>query len=102
MNILTKLTIRNLKLNKKRTLVTIIGIALATFLIVVTSGLFSSFYTSMLKLVKEEGGGDFHAAYYNVSGETLKYIKNNREVANYYETFTKGYAKIDSGDDQLP
>ncbi len=102
MNILTKLTIKNLKLNKKRTLVTIIGIALATFLIVVTSGLFSSFYTSMLKLVKEEGGGDFHAAYYNVSGETLKYIKNNREVANYYETFTKGYAKIDSGDEYRP
>ena len=102
MNILTKLTIRNLKLNKKRTLVTIIGIALATFLIVVTSGLFSSFYASMLKLVKEEGGGDFHAAYYNVNSNTLKYIENNREVANYYETFTKGYGEVDSGDEYRP
>ena len=43
MNILSKLTFRSLKLNKKRTIVTIIGIVLATALITgVTTMLASS------------------------------------------------------------
>ena len=39
MNLLNKLTITNLKLNKKRTIVTIIGIILATALITAVAGM---------------------------------------------------------------
>ena len=40
MQILNRLTIRNLKLNKKRTIVTIIGIILATALLTAVAGKF--------------------------------------------------------------
>ena len=43
MNVLNKLTKRNLTLNKKRTIVTIIGIMLSTALIVCVSGMVTSF-----------------------------------------------------------
>ena len=44
MNLLNKLTIKNLKLNKKRTIVTIIGIMLSVALITAVSGMFSQTY----------------------------------------------------------
>ena len=44
MNTLTKITIENLKLNKKRTFGTILGITLATMLISTVLFLFSSLY----------------------------------------------------------
>ncbi len=43
MSILNRLTIKNLRLNKKRTIVTIIGIILSTALMVGIGLLFSSF-----------------------------------------------------------
>ena len=43
MNILNKLTIKNLKLNKKRTIVTIIGIILSVALICAVASMVSSF-----------------------------------------------------------
>lgn len=48
MNIFKKLTTRNLKLNKKRTITTIIGIMLSTALICATFGLTTSFQQSLL------------------------------------------------------
>ena len=49
MNILNHFTIRNLKLNKKRTLVTIIGILLSTALICAVAGVACSFQESLIK-----------------------------------------------------
>ena len=49
MSILNKLTIKNLKLNKKRTIVTIIGIILSTALMVGIGLLFSSFQDYMIR-----------------------------------------------------
>ena len=46
MNILNKLTIKNLKLNKKRTIVTIIGIILSVALICAVASMVSSFRES--------------------------------------------------------
>ncbi len=43
MNILTKLTKKNLILNKKRAIGTIVGIILSTALICAVSGMFTSF-----------------------------------------------------------
>ena len=49
MNILNKLTIKHLKMNKKRTIVTIIGIILSTALMVGIGLLFSSFQDYMIR-----------------------------------------------------
>ena len=59
MNLLNRLTIKNLKLNKKRTLVTIIGIMLATSLITGVATLVSSFTKSIIEMEKPKNG-DYH------------------------------------------
>ena len=92
MNILNHLTIRNLKLNKKRTIVTIIGIILSTALICSIAG----FATSLMKSMKHQAilnTGDYHIAYLNVPDDELKYIKDNRYTDSFYQTSSLGYAK---------
>ncbi len=53
MNILNKLTIKNLKLNKKRTIVTIIGIILSVALITAVASMVVSFRESLLEFEKD-------------------------------------------------
>ena len=52
MNLLNKLTKKNLLLNKKRTIVTVIGIILSVALISALSSLVVSFQSSMIKYEK--------------------------------------------------
>lgn len=94
MNIFKKLTLRNLKLNKKRTITTIIGIALSTALICATFGLVTSFQQSMLNDAIKSNG-DYHATFCNVPREEQKYITENRNVESYFITQDVGYAKND-------
>lgn len=93
MNLLNKLTITNLKLNKKRTIVTIIGIILATALITAVAGMVTSFRQTLINwTIKTDG--NYHYSFKNVPSEDLKYIKYNRNVENYYLTQDIGYAKL--------
>ena len=48
MNLLNKLTIKNLKLNKKRTVVTIIGIMLSVALITAVASMYASGIKSLI------------------------------------------------------
>ena len=99
MNLLNKLTIANLKLNKKRTTVTIIGIILATALITAVAGVVSSFRQTMITASREEDG-DYHYEYKNVPANELKYIKENRNVESYYITQDLGYAKLQNSQNE--
>lgn len=94
MNILNKLTIKSLKLNKTRTLVAILGIILATCLISVTVGLGCSLYKTLIKHQIEDSG-DYHVVYYNLTEEQQKKVVNNDSVDNFYTTNSVGYAKLD-------
>ena len=49
MNLLNKLTIKNLKLNKKRTIVTITGIVLSVALLTAVASMFFSSRSSLIK-----------------------------------------------------
>lgn len=94
MNILNKLTITNLKMNKKRTMVTIVGIVLATALITAVAGMLTSFKATMIERAKENTG-NYHFVYKDVPVNELKYIENNRNVQQYYITSKLGYAAFD-------
>lgn len=94
MNLLNRLTIKNLKLNKKRTLVTIIGIILSTALITGVATLVSSFRTTIIEYEKEYSG-DYHYVFYNVPTDDLKYIYNNRNVDEVYLNEDLGYSLLD-------
>lgn len=94
MNLLNKLTIKNLKLNKKRTIVTIIGIILSTALITGVATLVTSFRETMINYIKEETG-NYHYKYSNVPKEEIKYIENNRNIDEFYITQNIGYALLE-------
>lgn len=96
MNLLNRLTIKNLKLNKKRTLVTIIGIILSTALITGVATLVSSFRSTIIEYEKQHSG-DYHYVFYNVPADDLKYIYNNRNVDEVYLSEDLGYSLLNGG-----
>ena len=90
MDILKKLTIKNLKLNKKRTIVTIIGIILATALITGVTTLLSSFQASTIAYTKEHFG-DYHLVVENVPEDDLSRIQNLDNIESSFITQNAGY-----------
>lgn len=101
MDLLNKLTIKNLKLNKKRTIVTIIGIILSVALITAVSSMYASGIKSLIKFETHEKG-DFHAAFYNVDFNDIGIFKNNRNIEEIKITKDIGYAKINSKNEYKP
>lgn len=95
MNLLNKITLKNLKLNKKRTIVTIIGIMLSIALICAVSSMVFSFRASLIKYEKLSGG-DYHYEYQDVKEEELKIFKNNRNIESYSLTENIGYARLEN------
>ena len=93
MNLLKKLTIKNLKLNKKRTIVTIIGIMLSVALVTAVATMYASGLKSLViyeKYIK----GDFHVEFMDVPSDDVKNIKNNNGVEDVYLTKEIGYAPL--------
>lgn len=94
MQILNRLTIRNLKLNKRRTIVTIIGIILATALLTAVATMAVSLKESVT-LRSKKVDGDFHLLLYDMTDKEKESVINNRQVESYYETHEVGYAVLD-------
>lgn len=94
MNLMKTLTLKNLKLNRKRTIVTIVGIILATALLSALVTLVSSFQYSMIEYQKQKDG-DFHMKFSNVKMSELSELKNNRNIESTFETMGMGFAKLD-------
>ena len=93
MNLMKKLTLKNLRLNRKRTIVTIVGIILATALLSALVTLVSSFQYSMIEYQKQKGG-DFHVKFSGVKMSELSEFKNNRNIESTFETMGMGFAKL--------
>lgn len=100
MKILNELTIKNLKLNKKRTIVTIIGIILSTALMVGIGLLFSTFQDYMIEEVTSYSGS-YHALYSDLSADSLKNINGESEFTTFYEKGI-GFSKIDTDNEYKP
>lgn len=96
MKILNKFTVKNLKLNKKRTIVTIIGIMLSTALICGVAGLVSSFQKTLVEATIATDG-NFHAKFNNVSKDKFSYATENQKVKQYFFTSELGWAVLDGG-----
>ncbi|MCI8616991.1 MAG: FtsX-like permease family protein [Clostridia bacterium] len=94
MKILNDLSIKDLKLNKKRSAVIIIGIILSTALICGVAGIVTSFQHTLIEMVKEREG-NFHAKFYEVPKDELKYIQENRNVKDYYLSEELGYSYLE-------
>ena len=102
MNILKRLTIKNLKLNKTRTIATILGIVLSVALITAVTTMYTSAMESLIR-TKKENDGNIHLAIYGLSKDKLADLKNNRNIDHIYLTKKIGYAKLDeSKNDSKP
>ena len=73
MNTLNKITIKNLKLNKTRTLVALLGIILAVGLISAVVGLGSSLHKTMVATTIQDTG-DYHIKYKELDSDSLDKI----------------------------
>ena len=96
MNILNKISIRNLKLNKKRTISTIIGIILSTALICAVATMATSFQHTLVQNDINKSGY-YHLKLYNVTDENIKTLKNNRDIKDIFTIKEVGYGKLENG-----
>ena len=90
MKILNKLTIKHLKSNPKRTVVTIIGIILSTALMVGIGLLFSTVRDMSVKMV-EQNSGRYHTMI-EINKNKLDIISKNQNVKEYAYTSSLGFA----------
>ena len=94
MNVLKRLALKNLKMNKKRTISTIIGIVLSTALICGTATLISSVQKTLIQNAINETGY-YHLSLGDIRENELKDIKANRDIDNIFEVERVGYGKLD-------
>lgn len=95
MNVLQKLTLANLKHNKRRTIVTVIGALLSTALILAVVGMVTSLQKMMINFAVD-AYGDYHEMFQEVPADALKYIEENKHVESYYFAEPLDANKIDA------
>lgn len=93
MNILQKCCFRSMRENRKRTVVTVIGIVMATALITGVACLVVSFRASIVEYEKQQNG-DYHYLFSGVQTENLKYFENNRHIRKLALADRIGYAQL--------
>ena len=93
MNVLEKLSIKNLNLNKKRTTSTVIGIILSCALICAVATMVTSFQASLVQNAISETGY-YHLSISNVTKEDIKQLENNRDINEIYSMSEVGYANL--------
>lgn len=95
MNILNRLTIKHLTMNKRRTIVSVVGIILSTALMVGIGLLLSTFREVMIKDI-EKYNGTHHAVIDKVEINDLSIISNNSNVTNIKYKKYMGYSKYNN------
>ena len=97
MNLYTSLTLRYLKENKRRTIVTIIGIILSTALI---CGIGNIFVSLMDHQIRETiaNDGEFHATFYDIKKDDISTITNSAGISKSALSENLGYARLDKDD----
>ncbi|MCA1042227.1 FtsX-like permease family protein [Bacillus infantis] len=95
MNIMNRLTLRHLKKNRRRTLVTIIGVIISVAMVSAVSTLFVSFL-GMMKQEAIQNSGDWHVIYRDVSESQMEAIRKDEQTEKLFITKDRGYAPLES------
>lgn len=100
MKLLNKLTLKNLRLNKVRTIVTIVGIMLSAALITVVSGMALSGRQTMIdgQMVY---GGNYDVVFDITNNAKIDEIRQNRNVENAFYKERLGYARTKNADGEI-
>lgn len=97
MNIVNKLTIRHLKQNKKRTLVTIIGVIISVAMVTAVATLGFSFMDLMQRQTIASDG-EWHIQYKNVNQDQLQAIHSDEETKKAVLSRDLGYAYLEGSE----
>lgn len=100
MKLLNKLTLKNLRLNKVRTIVTIVGIMLSAALITVVSGMALSGRQTMID-GQTEWSGNYDVALDIIDNSVIETARNNRNVENAFYKESLGYARTKNADGEI-
>ncbi len=93
MNVLKQCCYRSLKENRKRTVVTIVGVILATALVTGVACMAASFRVSLIAYEKYQNG-DYHYTFREVQAKNLKYFENNKYIESFGLSEKLGYAML--------
>ncbi|MDR4887370.1 FtsX-like permease family protein [Fredinandcohnia sp. QZ13] len=99
MNIINKLTIRHLKENKRRTLVTIIGVIISVAMISAVATLGVSFLNLMIR-DHIATNGEWHVKYNAVNEEQIQAIENDDQTKKLILSNDLGYAKLERSENK--
>lgn len=93
MNIVNKLTLRYMKENKRRTLITIIGVIISVAMITSVATLFTSFIT-LFQNHQIANEGEWHILYKDVTEEQLEKIKSDKHTEKVVLSRDLGYSYL--------
>ncbi|MEK3790413.1 ABC transporter permease [Paenibacillus sp. FSL R7-0204] len=96
MNIVNTLTIRHLKQNKRRTLVTILGVIISVSMMTAVITLIFSFADLMIRQTITDTG-EWHVQYQDITKEQLAAIKGDDATKTVAITRDLGYAPLEGG-----
>ncbi len=96
MKMLNSLSIKNLRLNKKRTISTIIGIILSCSLICAVATMVTSIQETLIENAINETGY-YHVKMFNIADDKLKKLESNRDIKNIFTLYEDGYGILENG-----
>ncbi|WP_421385241.1 ABC transporter permease [Bacillus salacetis] len=94
MNIINKLTLRHMKENKRRTLVTIIGVIISVAMVTAVATLGVSFLDLMIR-TSIATDGEWHVQYDDVTPSQIESISKDENTRELTLTQNLGYARLD-------
>ncbi len=101
MNIFKQFTLRSLKENKTRTLVTIIGIILSVSMFTATIEAFVTVQNYLVNYA-EMYNGKFHIAFFDIVNDDVSTVTEDERVEKYTYIQDIGYAEIGSNNEYKP
>lgn len=94
MNIVNRLTLRHMKGNKRRTLVTIIGVIISVAMLTAVATIVTSFM-ALLQKNEIESGGEWHVRYKDVNTAQLAAVQNDKASKAVVISKDHGYAMLE-------
>ncbi|WP_062108315.1 ABC transporter permease [Bacillus niameyensis] len=96
MNIVNKVTLRHLKENKRRTLVTIMGVIISVAMLTAVATIGVSFM-DLLKRQEIADSGEWHVLYKDVNPEQIQAIKKDEDTEKLVLSRELGFALLEGG-----
>ena len=101
MKVLNKLSLKNLLLNKKRSIGTLIGIVLSVALVCAVAGMFISLKDTLVQTAIQSQG-NYHIELYNQNDEDVKVLENNRDIEEIEILNDIGYSDFNEKTEDRP